>query len=104
MLAVPGCDGLGAAERRAAATACLTHLRGAGQDATAMRHWRRVHHAAALQARPGGVPANATTRLVADQYAAGAEPVAGSYLFPVAPDLSISALTVSAVVSSDRAW
>lgn len=43
------------------------HRGGAGEDLAPGRHWRRIHHATALQARPRGVPANTTARLMADE-------------------------------------
>jgi hypothetical protein len=66
---------------------------------------RPVHRLVASAARPGDVAAAVSeASLVTHQHRAGAEAVAVGYLCPVGPDLSISALTVSAVVSSDRAW
>ena len=45
----------------------LIVLRRASQDSAPCRHRRRVHHAAAFEARPSRMPANAIAQLVPDE-------------------------------------
>jgi hypothetical protein len=45
----------------------LSHCGRACQDSAPCRHRRRVHHAAAFEARPSRMPANAITQLVPDE-------------------------------------